>query len=286
MRTILTLVAMSFLTLSACTVQSPLPFTPTPTATAIPTPTATPTRAQSLLSTTHESWRMAEHSRYRFDLEWKEPDGTVSVATIQFQYGTPRILSGNLPSDAPKTIDALFSRIATDLNNDLLITDVDYSHTDYPRWGHVWPAGQNRDDGIRFIVRSMVFDEFFERQAQLDEAVAKWESHGLTDYTFDIEIWDNFNLDHPSPIRVVVVDGTVSEHFRVDPDRPFAYNVWSSTIDELFGVIQSYINKQVAYLSVEFDGEYGYPLEIRVDGDASITDDELTYVVQSLVPVQ
>lgn len=131
-------------------------------------------------------------------------------------------------------------------------------------------------------------------EQELAEARARWDSHGIRDYTIQltrmnpllyqprVELTvlgdrrsaivavqpDSAELAGPSPLHV-------PEHW---DDDPF---LWSS-VNGLFGIIERGIQSDGA-VEAEFDEEYGYPTRIFWDPWPNAIDDEVFYTARHLV---
>ncbi|HZK79168.1 MAG TPA: DUF6174 domain-containing protein [Gemmatimonadaceae bacterium] len=57
------------------------------------------------------------------------------------------------------------------------------------------------------------------------------------------------------------------------------------TIDSLFVILEKAQNNTSSGVTVEFDPTYHFPTKIFVDPIKAATDDEVTYAVESFVPI-
>jgi hypothetical protein len=117
------------------------------------------------------------------------------------------------------------------------------------------------------------------------ESLARWNSHSLSNYEFEIEnecfctIRGNFRITVKENRVVDVFDLKYGIHLPEDVYRRYAL---FRTIDELFTQLDTIRLSNPQKLVATFDPTYGFPTEVEVDGDVTEVDDELVYYVRNL----
>ena len=119
---------------------------------------------------------------------------------------------------------------------------------------------------------------------QLSEARARWDSAGLTTYEYDFTMSCFCAPTAIEPVRVSVANNMVVGAIRVsdgealpDTDLPFF-----STIDELFGRLQSSADQDPEVFDVVFNEILGYPASANVDISFMIADEEYSFTADVL----
>jgi hypothetical protein len=117
-------------------------------------------------------------------------------------------------------------------------------------------------------------------RTQLQEARQRWEDAGITSYvvTVDPRCFCGFE----GPYTVTVVDEVVTDVVGPSADSVIPDDI-DLTIDGIFDQISI-----LAYgdrVEATFDEELGYPLTAYLDPDLDTADDELTFVVSNLLPL-
>lgn len=117
-------------------------------------------------------------------------------------------------------------------------------------------------------------------RTQLQEARQRWEDAGITSYvaTVDLRCFCGFE----GPYRVTVVDEVVTEVVGPNPDSQIPDDI-DLTIDGIFDQISLLAFGDRVELT--FDEDLGYPLTAYLDPEIDTSDDELTFVVTDLVPL-
>jgi hypothetical protein len=130
-----------------------------------------------------------------------------------------------------------------------------------------------------------VFDPGSDPRDELRENLRRWsdQSYASYEYTYQRTNCECLaDATRPYVIRVsgdAVVD--VRDALTGDP-APATF--MPLTVEDLFGLIDDAIRRDVYALSVEYDRAAGYPTVIRIDYEKQIADDELTIHATSLVP--
>jgi len=120
-------------------------------------------------------------------------------------------------------------------------------------------------------------------QKDLDAGRTLWDSRGPSTYTI---AYQRFALvGNAGSFVARVENGSVTS---VEPatglggteEMPTAL-----TVERLFDLVQDAIDRGADRIEVDYDTEYGYPRNIRIDDDTSAADDELTLTAE-LQPLQ
>lgn len=123
-----------------------------------------------------------------------------------------------------------------------------------------------------------------DRRGELAAAQARWAAHDLSTYEYRYtrqcgECLPEWSRSHD----VRVEDGTVVRvrDAQTGAAPPEGYTVL--TVPDLFALIEDAIGS-AAFLSVEYDREYGHPTRVSLDYSREIADDEFTIRVADLRP--
>lgn len=114
-----------------------------------------------------------------------------------------------------------------------------------------------------------------ELQRAYDEAIGKWRSHKPATYEFTVAalcFCGISNLHNPT-FRVDAA-GAPHPSEAVSPDLERFYEPYD-TIDKIFNVLKSYIDRDPYRMRVEYDLELGYPRTADIDPRQFVADDEL-----------
>ncbi len=113
-------------------------------------------------------------------------------------------------------------------------------------------------------------------QEMLDTARAAWAKHGLTDYSFSLYRGGVFG---GVKYRVKVRDGECAKttYWR----RLFRHRASCEdrTISQLFDELESAIQADPISIWLEFDAEYGFPIEVSVEPRVDLTDQDWWYYI-------
>jgi hypothetical protein len=135
-------------------------------------------------------------------------------------------------------------------------------------------------------------DSFFgpSDQRALDEAQARWEASGLTDYVFEYQHLC-FCADADRLVRIQVASNLVVSVEPVDGQGPLAAQNLSAwpTIDTLFSHIAS-LASSGGFKDFEFDATYnptlGYPVSIELTAPSNVADAGSVEKVSELEPLE
>ena len=115
---------------------------------------------------------------------------------------------------------------------------------------------------------------------------ALWEALDIQSYDFVYEVSCFCGFTTPNPVKISVRDGSVTAATPVGsfigtmpPLNTFP------TIDSVFVTLEKAEKNSPDGVTVKFDPTYHYPTRIDVDPIKNAADDEVTYTIQSFVPV-
>lgn len=128
------------------------------------------------------------------------------------------------------------------------------------------------------------------------EAKRQWEGRQVADYRYTVSI------ERPHPIFcfppsdtfpgcgfyvVTVKDSVVDSAQRSGSGEALneAQLGALATVDGLFSVIQTAIERPATGIDVEYDPQYGYPKSIFIDNSTGTADDETIFHASGLVPI-
>ncbi|CAN0323653.1 unnamed protein product, partial [Laminaria digitata] len=98
-------------------------------------------------------------------------------------------------------------------------------------------------------------------QDELDAAMARWESHGIEDYTMTND--QGCPDDLSGPADLVVKDGEVIAAYEPDTmDTKKEYGHCFSTVPQLFYRAQARMDEAPYSTEIDYDSQYGFPTRI------------------------
>lgn len=123
------------------------------------------------------------------------------------------------------------------------------------------------------------------QQAELDAALARWESQGIETYEYRFNNACLCTVETSGPIIITVTDGEVTAVRRPDDaaDLPPYDGGPTPTIPELFETVQSALDEGADSITVEYDEEFGFPTQLYIDWEALVADEETSYSAGELV---
>jgi hypothetical protein len=125
------------------------------------------------------------------------------------------------------------------------------------------------------------------RHAELIAARQKWTAHGIASYRYRFQYLCFCPASLIQPIEITVRGGRLSAV--VDPltgrPAPEVAGQPRPTVDELFGFVESAIDRRVDRLTVAYDPVLGYPTLIRVDPRLDAVDEEQSYYASGLTRI-
>jgi len=119
-------------------------------------------------------------------------------------------------------------------------------------------------------------------QDELALARARWAVTNADDYSFEFRRSCFCPTDFVRPVRIEVLDGTVTSAVYVDTEEAIPTPPTSvPTIDDLFAEIQDAIDGMAFSVIAEYDAEAGYPISVSIDHIEHAIDDEMGLTVAS-----
>ena len=140
---------------------------------------------------------------------------------------------------------------------------------------------------VLFVLVSVVpMLHLFETEDAVDEvAVAqmKWQAHAVESYEFVITKYCACDPPGNIPVKIVVRDyltiAAYDSRLAFDAGRERIDDIPQSVTD-LFDLLNVQLNGQSAVVNVEFDDDYGFPVNIELDSDATNDGGEITYSIE------
>lgn len=122
-------------------------------------------------------------------------------------------------------------------------------------------------------------------------AASRWAAARVSSYSYVVTlICGCAPASDLRPVRVTVRNGAVVSRVYESNDpaqrTPASADVFGpyDTVEELFDVVQSSINGEADLLNVAYHPEYGVPILLQYDPDASDPDDDLIFQVAGFAP--
>lgn len=119
-------------------------------------------------------------------------------------------------------------------------------------------------------------DDWEKMAQELNRNRRKWVRAGIEDYTFTTHPLCECAPFFEGRALVSVVAGEIVGVNKIHNGGPVDSGFWGAwdTIDEAFEKVAGFIEAKVFFLEVEYDSEYGFPVEFRVDVNEQYVDDE------------
>jgi hypothetical protein len=257
--------------------------------------------ARGQLDQARARWESLGPDSYEFDFEWicycvlitdtvriRVENGEIANITDP---ETARVVALGQFDDF-RTIDGLFDWIEGEIDRPVDELEVEYDD----QLGHPLSAEADRivngiDDEQSFHItnfRPVTVIGLDAARERLNEARNRWGAHDFDSYEFDFRwtCWCFFASS--DPVRIRVENGaivSVTHPFTGEPVPEPEYDVNRyMTIDELLDWVRHQIEIPADKLTVEYDGQFGYP--VNADSDPSITvDDERSFQISDFRPV-
>ena len=123
-------------------------------------------------------------------------------------------------------------------------------------------------------------DEFSGEKRELSQAIQKWNSAQILNYTMNerISCFCGGLLDWN-----VFVENGIKDKVVYDESQAYGQTYEdvfdnAKTIEDAFNFIESLLVKDLASLIIEYDDVYGFPKLISIDYVENIADDEIAYL--------
>lgn len=121
-------------------------------------------------------------------------------------------------------------------------------------------------------------------RAELNVARGRWASRGPANYRYRFQYLCFCPASLVTPVEIHVRAGRVVAAFDPAtgqptppvPGRP------TPTVGELFGIVESALDRDVDWIDVQYDPVLGYPAVIRIDANTRTVDEEQSYFAGSL----
>ena len=119
-------------------------------------------------------------------------------------------------------------------------------------------------------------------QKELDEAVSQWESQNIADYVVTQTYSCFCPREYTRPISYIVVWGeSQTSNARYNDEEMELIDPEMSpellTVEQAFALIQDAIDQQVASITVSYDENLWYPMNIAIDYNVMMADEEVYY---------
>jgi hypothetical protein len=116
------------------------------------------------------------------------------------------------------------------------------------------------------------------RSKDLRAARRQWDEAAIASYRLTVHRSCFCAFDHPSGVRITVVNGTVESRIDVATGQPIPPQSapYFPDVPGLFELIERTIDHDPAGLAVDYDPDTGYPRRIVADPIGNAIDDEFT----------
>ncbi|MEO8187763.1 MAG: DUF6174 domain-containing protein [Burkholderiaceae bacterium] len=120
-------------------------------------------------------------------------------------------------------------------------------------------------------------------ERQLREAEARWKSHNIADYTFEMRTTCFCPPEMYEWAVVEVRGGLVASARSLTGEALTGFSLTSrKTVDQLFDAVRPPYQDWVGRVDFDFDRDLGYPLRLQLDGKPNIADAGVVYEARSL----
>ncbi|MET0553763.1 MAG: DUF6174 domain-containing protein [Vicinamibacteria bacterium] len=121
-------------------------------------------------------------------------------------------------------------------------------------------------------------------QARLDQARAQWRAQAIVDYRFVFSRGCFCVTEYREPVTVTVRGRTIESVVSVAGGVPRETDGYA-TVEGLFDLVQNAIDEDADGIRTEYDPARGYLKSAYLDISERIADEELSFEVQSLTPL-
>ena len=116
---------------------------------------------------------------------------------------------------------------------------------------------------------------------ELSTAMEKWDNKNFNNYEYSLDVSCYCIYDGPNNIEI-----KNNDLFKVNGEsvtlEQLQNEYWDvKTIEELFNIIDSKLEDDPFSYSLQFDENYGYPIDIYFDMDEMIADEEIGYTISN-----
>lgn len=125
------------------------------------------------------------------------------------------------------------------------------------------------------------------QRSELNVARGHWSARGPVNYRYRFQylcfcagsLLTAVEIQVRAGRVVAVLEPATGRPAPAAPGRP------TPTVEELFAVVQSALDRDVDWIDVQYDPVLGYPAVIRIDPDTRSVDEEQSYFAGSLTPM-
>ena len=183
------------------------------------------------------------------------------------------------------TIDDLFDAVQKVIDRNPSALHVEFNEEfGYPIVISVDYSADVVDDEFAYHVRDFRTGPHVGVQYYLDIASATWELEYYSDYTFNYSL-DCLCVPDLQNIDVVIEEGEVVSATDMNSlSLPTDDLLSIPTVNELFIYIQEWIDTEADQLDVTFDQNTGFPLQVQVTADSTMSDGTLNHVLTHFSP--
>jgi hypothetical protein len=121
-------------------------------------------------------------------------------------------------------------------------------------------------------------------RSELNVARRRWTAQGPRSYRYRFQYLCFCPASLVTPVEIEVRDGRVAAVIDPASGRPAAPAPGrpSPTVEDLFAIVESALDRDVDWLDVQYDIVLGYPAVIRVDPNTRAVDEEQSYFAGGL----
>ena len=112
-----------------------------------------------------------------------------------------------------------------------------------------------------------------------------WESLNISTYSMIQQISCYcFPEEFISPKSIIVENNQIKLINGLSPDKTIGYESFY-TIDQIFEFIDSKLDDDPEFYDIDYSSEYGYPNYLYFDMSSMIADEEISYQIKELKPL-
>jgi hypothetical protein len=121
-------------------------------------------------------------------------------------------------------------------------------------------------------------------RSELNVARRRWQAQGPVSYRYRFQYLCFCAGSLVTPVEIEVRNGRVAAVTDPSSGRPAtqAPGRPTPTVEDLFAIVESALDREVDWLDVQYDVVFGYPAVIRVDPDTRAIDEEQSYFAGGL----
>lgn len=192
-------------------------------------------------------------------------------------------------ADLYPDVDGLFALIEDALSGGVADVDVEYdSSLGYPRAISIDALPDAIDDEFGYVVENLRVGRHAELRAELAAQRGRWTTNAIGSYQLTLRRSCFCAPGAAGTVLVNVFDQEPREwHYFLtgEPVQPELQALFPA-VDGLFDFVAEAIGRGADSIEVTFDPDLGLPQEIRVDFRLAAADEEITYRVEKIVPIE